>query len=168
MKRFFYLLLATQLAALEIGAPLPSVTLEGDRGGSVDGRAWESESLKGKVRVIFYVDPDEKDLNNPFSEALKAEAFDRSRFGSVAIINMAATWMPDFALDIALKKKQENYPDTAYVRDRGRYILKQWQIADDTSDIIITDRDGKVLYLYEGRIPEARFPDIISLIKEHL
>jgi len=90
MKKLLLLLLsALTLAALEVGKPAPEITLSGDQGGRLDGTAWSSSELKGKVHLLFYVDPDEKDLNNDFSDAIKAEALDRSRFASVAIINMA-------------------------------------------------------------------------------
>ena len=52
----------------QVGKPLPTATLSGDLGGKVDGSGWNTEELKGKVQVIFYVDPDEKNTNNHVSE----------------------------------------------------------------------------------------------------
>lgn len=169
MRRFIlFLLLALNLHALQTGTPLPLLTLEGSEGGKLDGSPFSSDTLEGKVHVIFYVDPDEKDLNNPLSDALKAEHFDRDRFASVAIINMDATWLPNFAIASALKAKQKKFPRTLYVKDRNKKGVKVWQIADDTSDIIITDRSGNVLYVHEGEVPQKSFGSIITLIKEHL
>ena len=161
-------LLFFNLQALQTDSTLPQLTLTGDEGGRLDGSAFDSDTLRGKVFVIFYVDPDEKDLNNAFSDALKAQAFDRSTFASVAIINMDATWLPNFAIADSLKNKQEKFPHTLYVKDMGKKGVKTWQVADDDSDIIITDKQGKVLYVHNGQIPEADFSDIIQLIKEHL
>ena len=160
--------LTLSLMALQTGKPLPLLSLDGDEGGKVDGSAWSSDELREKVHVIFYVDPDEKDLNNPFSDALKAEDFDRSRFASVAVINMEATWLPNFAIAKSLKAKQEKFPHTIYVKDMHKKGVSAWKVADDNSDIIITDKSGKVLYLHEGKVPESSFDTIISLIKEHL
>ncbi|WP_345973272.1 YtfJ family protein [Sulfurimonas diazotrophicus] len=160
--------LTLSLMALQTGQPLPALNLQGDDGGKVDGTPWNSDELKEKVHVIFYVDPDEKDLNNPFSDALKAEDFDRSRFASVAIINMEATWLPNFAIAKSLKAKQEKFPDTIYVKDMHKKGVSAWKVADDNSDIIITDKSGNVLYLYEGEVPQGSFDEIISLIKEHM
>ncbi|MBD3801514.1 MAG: transcriptional regulator [Campylobacterales bacterium] len=160
--------LTLRLMALQTGQPLPTLSLNGDEGGKVDGTAWSSDELKEKVHVIFYVDPDEKDLNNPFSDALKAEDFDRSRFASVAVINMEATWLPNFTIAKSLKAKQEKFPDTIYVKDMHKKGVAAWKVADDNSDIIITDKSGNVLYLHEGQLPESSFAEIISLIKEHM
>lgn len=170
MRLLAYLLLfmTTTIYALKIGAPLPSVTLQGDAGGRVDGTPFVSDSLRGKVYVVFYVDPDEKDLNNPLSDALKAQGYDRTRFASVAIINMAATWLPNFAINASLEKKQEKFPHTLYVKDLQKVLVSAWSIADDESDIIVLDREGRVLFVYEGRLDETQIQRVITLVGEHL
>jgi len=162
------LLFSISLFALTVGTTLPSATLENEQGGKLDGSAFNSDALRGKVYVVFYVDPDEKDLNNPLSDALKAEAFDRSKYGSVAIINMDATWLPNFAIASSLEKKQEKFPDTLYVKDLKKILVDQWDIADDNSDIILLDQKGTVLYLYEGALEQDEIDKLITLIKEHL
>ena len=59
---------------LPIGEIPPTIVLKDDLGGRLDGTEWSSEELvSGKVLVLFYVDPDESDLNNHVSEALMAE-----------------------------------------------------------------------------------------------
>ena len=95
---------------LPVGEKPPLVVLEGDRGERVNGGLWSSDELVGNVHVLFYVDPDESDLNNAASDALKAEDFDKEQFRSVAIINMDATWLPNAVLQMRLESKQEEYP----------------------------------------------------------
>lgn len=169
MKSLFIILIcAMSMWALETGKPLPQLTLSGDEGGKIDGTPFDSAQLRGKVHIIFYVDPDEKDLNEAFFDALKAEKLDRSRYASVAVINMGATWLPNFAIASALKKKQEKFPHTLYVKDLDKKGVETWKIADDNSDIVITDKDGTVLFVHEGKVPESSFADIIALIKEHM
>jgi len=169
MKTLFLLLLsALSLAALELGMPLPEITLSGDEGGRLDGTAWSSSELEGKVQLLFYVDPDEKDLNNDFSDAIKAEAFDRSRFASVAIINMAATWKPNFAINAALKKKQQKFKKTLYLRDMDKKLVSEWGLADNDSYVILFDKNGLVLFYHAGKIDAAMTQKVIQLIKEQM
>lgn len=163
-----FLLTFLTLHALEVGTPLPQLTLKDDEGGTVDGAAFDSDALRQKVHVIFYVDPDEKDLNNPFSDALKAQDFDRDRFASVAVINMQATWLPNFAIASSLKAKQEKFPHTLYVKDMAKKGVKTWGVADDNSDVVLIDQEGNVLYVHEGEVPPSEFDTVITLIKEHL
>ena len=164
-KIILSLLLSLPLLALQINKVAPNVILEGDKGAKVDGTPWSSDSLRGKVHVMFYVDPDEKDTNSALSEALKAENLDHSKFASVAVINMAATWLPNFAIASTLAKKQEKYPYTIYVKDLEKVLVNAWNVADDSSDIIIFDKQGKIIYLHEGKVEDDKIPSVIALVK---
>ena len=95
--------------AIEIGEVPPKVELKENLGGRLDGKPWSSEELQGKVNIIFYVDPDESDTNNPASEALSKEKFPADKVHTYGIINMAATWKPNFIISALLKKKQDKY-----------------------------------------------------------
>ncbi len=148
-----------------IGKPLPHLSLAGKEGHTVGGAPFDSRDLRGKVTVLFYVDPDKKDLNEDFTEALKAKHFDRKNYRSVAIINMAATWMPNFVLNAALKSKQKTYPDTLYVKDFHKKGVKAWHLADDDANFLILSKEGKVLYACSGKIPKSEWPGIFQTIQ---
>jgi uncharacterized protein len=165
---FFLLFLTLSLSALEIGKTAPEITLSGDAGGRLDGSSWSSSELKDKVHLLFYVDPDKKDLNNAFSDAVKAAGLDRSRFASVAVVNMAATWKPNFAINAALKKKQEKFKKTLYLKDMDKLLVSRWGLDDDNSDIVLFDRDGKVIFYHAGKVDEAMTREVIKLIKEKM
>lgn len=145
-----------------------TVVLDKDLGGTVTGGSWSSESLKGKVHILFYVDPDFADLNNAASEALKAAAFPREKVMSVAIINMAATWLPNFAIDGKLKEKQKEYPETLYVRDLKKTLVKEWGLKDDTSDVVVFDKEGSVRFVHEGKLDDAAIKKLIATVNQHL
>jgi len=170
MKKMLLLpfLLSLSLSAVEIGNTLPSITLDKDKGGLVTGGAWNSSELTGKVHLLFYVDPDESDLNNALSDAVKESEPDRSKFASVAIINMAATWKPNFAIQSVLEGKQEKFPHTTYVKDMDKHIIEAWGVADDNNDIILLDKDGNIIYFHEGEVDEAGIKKILTLIKENM
>jgi len=160
--------LSASIMAVETGkVPVP-VTISGDKGGKTDGSAWNSSSLKGKVHIVFYVDPDKKDLNEALSQALKKRHFDRSKYGSVAIVNMAATWMPNVAIEAKLKNKQKEFPDTVYVRDRDKVLVKKWALADDNSDILIFNKKGVLIYKKFGKLSKAEISKVLSLIEKNL
>ena len=166
-----FILLSSGLvfAELPLGEIPPKIVLEGDLGGRLDGTAWSSEELvSGKVLVLFYVDPDESDLNNHVSEAIKAENFSKEKYGSVAVINMGATWLPNFAINIKLKSKQEEYKTTVYVKDLEKTLVKKWNLSDDDSNIMLFGKDGKVLYSYDGKFSDAQVKEIIQAVKDNL
>jgi uncharacterized protein len=154
--------------AVELGTVPKTVILEGNDGGKVDGSAWESSMLKGKIHTLFYVDPDKRDLNNPLADALKARKFDRSKVNSVAIINLAATWLPNMFIEAKLKEKQKKFPHTIYVKDKKKVLVKQWDLADDNSDILIFDQEGRLIYKKFGKVSDDEIKEVISLIEKNL
>ena len=176
MKHFvkcaFYVLtvfLINQAAqAIEIGEVPPNMELKEKLGGRLDGKPWSSEELRGKVHVLFYVDPDEKDTNNDASEALDREKFPNDKFQSVGIINMAATWLPNFAISSALKDKQKRYPTTIYVRDNKKVLVAAWKIADDSSDVLAFDKNGRLIFRKDGKLTAEEIQRLIKVIRDHL
>jgi len=150
--------------AIELGKVPSPVTLSGDNGAKIDGSAWSSSMLKGKIYTLFYVDPDKKDLNN----ALKAKKFDRKKVDSVAIINLAATWLPNALIESKLKDKQKKFPDTIYVKDKKKVLVNKWKLADDNSDILIFDKKGKLIYKKFGKVSASEIKSVIALIEKNL
>ncbi|MEN4045397.1 YtfJ family protein [Sulfurimonas sp. NWX367] len=163
------LLTTLNLYALTIGEAPKNVTIEGEKGGLVTGGAWNSNMLKNKVFVMFYVDPDEKDVNEDFSQALKKKHYrEKGAFGSIAIVNMAATWKPNFAIEAILKGKQKEFPKTIYVKDKDKTLVKEWNIADDASNIVIFSKDGKVLFYKSGKMSEDDTQKAFQIIEENI
>ncbi len=155
----------TALNALNLNQTPPHLILEGKDGGKISGGAWDSNTLTGKVHVLFYVDPDEKDKNERFADALKKANFDHSKYSSIAIVNLAATWKPDIVIEALLKSKQKKFPNATYVKDKNKVLVKKWGLKDDESDILIFDKDGKLIFIKEGRLSDSDIEDAIKLIK---
>lgn len=155
-------------AGLEIGQIPERVELKNEFGGHLDGSPWSSDELRGKVHIIFYVDPDEKDLNNEASEALLKENFPLEKYQSYAIINMAATWLPNFAISSSLKEKQKQYPNTIYLRDYKKVLVAEWGISDNNSDVLVLDKQGKLIFWKDGQLNSEDIRELIKLIRDHL
>ena len=170
MKKILFglLVMSGSIFAIELGKVPPKVTLSGELGAKVDGGAWHSSMLKGKIYTLFYVDPDKKDLNEPLADALKARNFDRKKVNSVAVINLAATWIPNVILESMLKKKQKKFSHTIYVKDKKKILVHKWKLADDNSDILIFDKRGKLIYKKFGKVTAKEIPAVIKLIEKHL
>jgi len=154
--------------AIQLGETPPNIELKEKLGGRLDGTPWSSAELQGKVYVLFYVDPDEKDTNNEASEALDREKFPSEKFQSVGIINMAATWLPNFAISSALKDKQKRYPKTIYVRDYKKVLVNAWKIADDSSNVLAFDKKGKLIFRKDGKLTAEEIQTLIKVIRDHL
>lgn len=174
MKHFVGIIFAVCLmiqpawAGIEMGQVPKEVVLKGDLGGRLDGSPWSSKELQGKINVIFYVDPDERDLNNEASDALKKENFPREKFQSYGLINMDATWLPNFIISSSLEEKQKLYPTTIYVRDYDKVLVKEWGISDDNSDVLAFDKKGSLIFRKDGKLNAEDIQKLIKLIRENL
>jgi predicted transcriptional regulator len=144
------------------------VVLTNDLGSRIDGAAWSSDELKGKVSVLFYVDPDFKDLNNDASEALKSKGYPRDKFQSYAVINMGATWLPNFVINSSLKEKQERYPTTIYVRDFKKILVQKWGLSDDNSVVLAFDREGRLVFRKDGKLGPEETEALLATIERNL
>ena len=162
-------LMALNLSALTVGEIPSSVVIDGDNGGMVlDGSAWNSSTIEDKVYVMFYVDPDEKDTNNLFSATLKEKKYDRANYGSLAVINLAATWKPNFVIESILESKQEEFPDTIYVKDKNSVLVNEWKVEDDASNILIFSKRGEVLFYKSGKMSTEDISNAINIIESNL
>jgi predicted transcriptional regulator len=162
------LLLAAILLSSVNAKTLPVTELKGDDGGRVDGKAWSSAEIKDKVYVLFYVDPDEKDTNEHVGNALKKRNFDRTHYGSIAIINMAATWLPNFAIASSLEKKQKKYPNTIYVKDLNKKLQKSWGLKDDASNVLLFNKQGELIFNEHGKLSNDKVKSLLALIEENM
>ncbi len=163
-----FFVLVGSVVAVELGKVPSSVILEGDNGSKTDGSTWNSTMLKGKVHILFYVDPDERKLNEPLIQALKKRHFDREKYASVAMINLAATWLPNAILESKLKAKQKEFPDTIYVKDKKKVLVNKWGLSDNNSDILVFDKKGKLIYKKFGKLTDEEITSVLALIEKNL
>jgi predicted transcriptional regulator len=81
---------------------------------------------------------------------------------------MAATWLPNFAISSAVKDKQKRYPTTIYVRDYKKVLVNTWKIADDSSDVLAFDKDGRLIFRKDGKLTAEEIQRLIRVIRDHL
>jgi predicted transcriptional regulator len=65
-----------------------------------------------------------------------------------------------------VKSKQEKY-DTTILLDYDFTILNLWGLQNDSSNLVLLDKERICRYLYKGQIPDSEIPRIIALIKEY-
>ena len=147
-------------AELPLGEKPPLVILPS---GNIDGSAWKSKEIIGKVFVLFYVDPDEKEINQHVKKALVKEKFPLDQFGFIAVMNLAATWIPNFAIESMLKNAQKESTNTIIVKDKTKELVKKWALRDHCFDVVAFDKKGRVIFSKDGKLLAE---DIKTLIKE--
>lgn len=152
-------------AGLKVGEKAPNFSLKDSLGNVY---TLDSPELKGMVLSVFYVDPDEKDLNNHVEDALiKDPGLDRNkRYKGVGITNLKASKMPNFLIKSVIKSKQEKTGATILL-DYDYTILKLWGLKNHSSDVVVLDKDRICRYVYYGKLPQEEVKKLINVIKEY-
>ncbi len=156
---FFILFLSVPLfASPQKGEPLPLVEID----------EWKSDSFRGKVNVIFYVDPDERSDNENLEVLLHEQNFLKDKLQSIAIINMAATWLPNSLINSVLEGKKKKFANTLYVNDLKKELVDKWKLKDNSYDVLILDKKGIVVFHQSGKLKKEEMKNVVELIKEKI
>ena len=129
-------------AELPLGEVPPVIELSGDKGEGSMVKAGAAANSRRRYLPFSMLIPMRRTSTMMPAKRSKPRIL-TSRNGSVAVINMAATWMPNFAIQMKLESKQKDYPTTTYVKDMEKILVEQWGLADDSNDVLIFDREGK-------------------------
>jgi len=173
-KTVFFILLtlfstvALSVAAeLKVGDKAPDFKMKDSTGKEY---SLEDPRFKGKVLYIGYVDPDEKDTNNHVEDALKKEvdsgALEKTRYEGFGFANLKATNLPNFIIKMIIKSKQEK-TGAVVLLDYDYTILNLWGLKNDSSEIVVLDKERICRYTYSGRLPPEELVKMIQIIKEY-
>ena len=126
-----------------------------------------------QVVVIFYTDPDSKDVNEPLSNAIKAKNYTKEKYSSIGVGNCADTWLPNSAVRLGARQKEKEYPNSVILLDFDHVLLKSWNLNDcnDKGVIIIIGKDQKIKYISYVKSQEeskAIIPMVLKTINEEL
>jgi len=156
---------AAVAAELKVGDKAPDFKLKDSTGKEY---SLASADFEGKVISIFYVDPDEKDMNVHVEDALlKDPGLDRNtRYKGLGITNMKATALPNFLIKGIVKSKQEK-TGAIILLDYDYTILNLWGLHNDSSNLVILDKERICRYIYKGKLPPEEVAKMIGIIKEY-
>lgn len=131
-----------------------------------DDKVFTMGTWAGKVMMINYVDPDESDLNEHFTDAMK-KAKDDGRlrdetYKGIGIADCAATWKPNFAIRAIAAKKAKKYKSTILF-DYKASLRDSWGLAKDTANAVILDKNRTCRAVIRGRVPDDQVETLVNL-----
>ena len=133
-----------------------------------DKNPFTMDTWKGKVLQINYVDPDESDFNDEFNDLIKISIdvdsiISRDDFKGFGIVDCASTWKPDFLIRAIAGKKAKKF-ETTILFDYDAILRNQWNLAKDSYNVIILDKNKICRAIYRGKITTSENQEIIDLI----
>ncbi|MFP4039797.1 MAG: YtfJ family protein [Desulfosudaceae bacterium] len=131
-----------------------------------DGNLYTMDKWAGKVLLINYVDPDEADVNDHFTDAMKDAReegrLDSETYQGIGIADCAASWKPNFLIRSIAGKKAEKY-NTVILFDTEAALRQAWGLEKNTGNIILLDKDRVCRAIVRGPVPEDRVEELVNL-----
>jgi predicted transcriptional regulator len=153
-----------QAEELQVGMKAPEWTFT-----DADGVQFTMDSWAGKVLLINYVDPDESDLNEHFTEAMKKAKDDGilkdETYKGIGIADCAATWKPDFLIRSIAGNKAKKYK-TTILFDYDGTLRNAWGLKKDAANAIILDKNRVCRAVVRGRVPDDQVASLVQLAAE--
>jgi predicted transcriptional regulator len=132
-----------------------------------DGKDYTMATWAGKVLVVNYVDPDEADLNEHFTDALKKAKDDGrltdEKYKGIGIADCAASWKPDFAIRAIAGRKAKKYK-TVILFDYDATLRNAWGLAEDTANVVILDKNRVCRAVVRGRVSDDLVERLVNLV----
>jgi len=172
MKKAILVTMALALVVFGGNAALAGETLKvGDKAPDwsfpdADDKAFTMKSWEGRVLLVNYVDPDESDLNEHFTDAMKKAKEDGrltdEGYKGIGIVDCAATWKPDFLIRSIAGDKAKKYK-TVIVFDYDAALRESWGLKKDTANAILLDKNRVVRYISTGRVPDDKVAEVVQM-----
>jgi len=146
---------------------LSHIILDGKDGSYADGRRWDSSILQGKITLLVYFDPDERDKGEIFMPTL--EAFERdldfSKFQTMLIVDLESTFIPGFLIKAAIRGQIKDHPKRNYIFDDKSVLVQNWGLVENEYSTLIINEKSKVIFYHTGKWEEGEILILDSLIR---
>jgi predicted transcriptional regulator len=124
----------------------------------------------GKVLQVNYVDPDERDLNDPYNDvidrAVKVDKrIDSTKFKGIGITDCKSTRIPNAIIRTLAANKEKRFKTTVLF-DYDANLQKLWGLPKDNYTVVILDKNRICRYIYKGKIPESENEKMVQFIIE--
>ncbi|WP_194439589.1 YtfJ family protein [Vibrio fluminensis] len=161
---------------LTVGQTTPNVAIANHGEILVDGKdtvyqAWNSNDMLGKVRVVQAIAgrSSSKEMNAPLMTAITAAKFPAENYQTTTIINQDdAMWGTGSFVKSSAEDSKMEFPWSSMVLDENGIVANTWQLQPESSAIVVQDKQGKVLFVKEGKLSPAEIQQVLELITQNL
>jgi predicted transcriptional regulator len=131
-----------------------------------DNRLYTMEDWAGKVLLVNYTDPDEKDINEHFTEAMKKAKDDgllkEATYAGIGIADCKSSWKPDSLIRSFGAAKAEKYK-TVILFDYDALLRDAWGLKKDSGNAILLDKNRICRAIIRGRVPDDQVAPLVQL-----
>ncbi|KFI11925.1 MULTISPECIES: YtfJ family protein [Vibrio] len=132
---------------------------------------WSSQDMLGKVRVIQAIAgrSSSKELNAPLMSAITAAKFPAESYQTTSIINQDdAIWGTGSFVKSSAEDSKKEFPWSSMVLDEEGVVAGAWELQEESSAIVVQDKQGNVLFVKEGALNSDEIQQVLTLIKDNI
>jgi YtfJ family uncharacterized protein len=162
--------------SIENGQRVPAVGIT-DRGELIldndkfSYKAWNSAQLPGKVRVVQHLAgrSSAKEKNASMIEAIKTANLPHDRYQTTTIVNTDDA-IPGSGMFVrsSLESNKKLYPWSQIIVDSNGVTRKAWQLEEESSAVVVLDKDGRVQWAKDGALTQEEVQQVIALLHKLL
>ena len=169
MKKIFFVVLLALLWT--VSGAIAGDLKAGDKASEwsltdADGTAYTMQNWTGKVLLVNYNDPDESDMNEHFTEAMKKAKNDGllkdATYKGIGVADCKASWKPDALIKVIGGKKAKKY-NTVILFDYDASLRNAWGLKEDSANAILLDKNGVCRAIVRGRVPDDQVAVLVQL-----
>ena len=132
---------------------------------------WNSSQLAGKVRVVQHIAgrTSAKEKNAALIEAIKAAKFPHDRYQTTTIVNTDDA-IPGSGMFVrsSIESNKQLYPWSQFIVDSNGLARKAWQLQEESSAIVVLDKDGRVQWAKDGALTQDEVQQVVALLHKLL
>lgn len=134
-------------------------------------KAWNSAQLPGKVRVVQHLAgrSSAKEKNASMIEAIKTANLPHDRYQTTTIVNTDDA-IPGSGMFVrsSLESNKKLYPWSQIIVDSNGVTRKAWQLEEESSAVVVLDKDGRVQWAKDGALTQEEVQQVIALLHKLL
>lgn len=141
------------------------------KGNDTTYQQWSSQDMLGKVRVIQAIAgrSSSKELNAPLMSAITAAKFPAESYQTTSIINQDdAIWGTGSFVKSSAEDSKKEFPWSSMVLDEEGVVAGAWELQEESSAIVVQDKQGNVLFVKEGALNNDEIQQVLALIKDNI
>lgn len=134
-------------------------------------KSWNSAQLPGKVRILQHIAgrSSAKEKNATLIEAIKSAKLPHDTYQTTTIINTDDA-IPGTSMFVrsSLESNKKLYPWSQFIVDSNGVARKAWQLDEESSAIVVLDKEGRVQWAKDGGLTQQEVQQVIDLLHKLL
>jgi len=134
-------------------------------------KSWNSAQLVGKVHVVQHIAgrSSAKEKNATLIEAIKSAKLPHDRYQTTTIVNTDDA-IPGSGMFVrsSIESNKQLYPWSQFIVDSNGVVRKAWQLNEESSAIVVLDKDGRVQWAKDGALSQEEVQQVVALLHKLL